>query len=382
MIRSRLTVASLSAAALGLAAVLVPTASVAEPITETPAASAEVIWADATDDFVYTELNDGQIELVDEWRWTAPLGAPSSSLADFGAFGENGFTANGSAPVAFVHGVAPVAGSEVEAFLEDSATNAGEQVLTGVFVVVPDDESSVAIPVQTVDGLRGADTQWLFVGDGAPLSSPDFATALEQLDAAIVGYFVIFPGQAPTLPEIPEEPEAPQEEEPTLELLAAPEAFDDVPTFDELLTAQGTQVALRAAVPAEAGIASFRIGDLTTYFTPQPTASLTLGNATITVAEATTTGFTVTGSGFAPGEIVTSGIGTGQMGDSLPDTFVADGDGNVSGTIVLPAAWAAAGQYSIALIGASSGQVAGSALAITGAAPVAVPVPGEATYTG
>lgn len=381
MIRSRLTVASLSAVALGLAAVLVPTASVAEPVVETPAASARVIWADATDDFAYTELADGQIELADEWRWTAPLGAPSSSLADFGTFGENGFTANGSAPVAFVHGVAPVSASEAEAFIEDSATNAGEQVLTGVFVMVPDSESPIALPVQTLDGLRGAETQWSFFGEGEPLSTPDFAAALEQLDAEIAGYFAIFPGQAPTLPEVPEEPEVPQEE-PTLELLAAPEGLDDAPTFEELLTAQGTNVSLRAAVPAAAGIASFRIGDLTTYFTPQPTATLTLGSTTITVAQATTTGFTVTGSGFAPGEIVTSGIGTGAMGDSLPDTFVADADGNVSGTIVLPAAWAAAGEYSIALIGASSGQVAGSALAITGAAPVAVPVPGEATYTG
>jgi hypothetical protein len=380
--RSRLAVASLSAAALGIAAVLVPTASIAEPITETPAASAQVIWADATGDFVYSELNDGQIELADEWRWTAPLGATSSSLAGFGAFGENGFTANGSSPVAFVHGVAPVSGSEVEAFLEDSATNAGDQVLTGVFVVVPDSESSAAIPVQAVDGLRGADTQWLFIGDGAPLSTPDFATALEQIDAEIAGYFVIFPGQAPTLPENPEEPEVPQDEEPTLELRAAPEAFDDVPTFEELLTAQGTQVALRAAVPDAAGIASLRIGDLTTYFTPQPTAALTLSSASITVSQATTTGFTVSGSGFAPGEIVSSGIGTGAMGDSLPDTFIADADGNVSGTIVLPAAWAAAGDYFIVLVGESSGQVASSALAITGAAPVAVPVPGEATYTG
>ncbi|MFJ4252670.1 hypothetical protein [Microbacterium sp. NPDC090003] len=381
MTRSRLAAASLSAAALGLAAVLVPTASLAEPIAETPAASAQVIWADAPEDFVFTPLNQGQIELADEWRWTAPLDSPTSSLADYGTFDENGFTANDSALVVFVHGVsAPIPGSEFEAFIENSETNAGAQVLTGVFYAEPGDES-IALVAQTVDGFHGADTQWYKSGN-VPLTTAELAVSLDENGEQVVGYFVIFPGQPTELPEPPAEPEEPPTEEPNVELLAAPEAADDATTFEDLLTAQNTDVALRAAAPAAAGIASFRVGDLTTYFTPQPTAALALSSASITVAQATTTGFTVTGSGFAPGETVTTGIGTGQMGDSLPNTFVADADGNVSGTIVLPSGWSAAGEYSIALIGASSGQFASSALVITGTAPVAVPVPGEATYTG
>lgn len=381
MTRSRLAVASLSAAALGIAAVLVPTASIAEPITEMPAASAQVIWADAADEFVYTQLDGGLIELADEWRWTVPFGAPSTSLGDYGTFDENGFTANGSAPVAFVHGVsAPIPGSEFEAFIENSATNAGAQVLTGVFYAEPGEES-VALVAQSVDGVHGADTQW-YVSGNVPLTTAEFAVSLDESGAQVVGYFVIFPGQPIELPEPPTEQEVPPTEQPNVELLAAPETPEDATTFEDLLTAHNTDAALRAAVPAAGGIASLRIGDLTTYFTPQPTAALALSSASITVAQATTTGFTVSGSGFAPGEIVSSGIGTGAMGDSLPDTFIADADGNVSGTIVLPAAWAAAGDYFIVLVGESSGQVASSALAITGAAPVAVPVPGEATYTG
>lgn len=378
MTRSRLAVASLSAAALGIAAVLVPTASIAEPITETPAASAQVIWADAPEDFTPfapTEL-DGEFAIADEWQWTAFAGTEGSTLSDFGTFDANGFTSNGSSPIGLVHGLpASVSGDEFIAFMENSSTNSGAEVETGVFIAGDGIESPQVTTIATVDGFRGVSTQW---GAGeVGMSTEQFGSELAESGYAVIAYYAILPGDAPVITSPPADPSNP----PVLRQ-AAPSVLDAAPTFEERLAAQGGGVALRAAAVPAAGIASFRIGDLTTYFTPQPTAALTLSSASITVSQATTTGFTVSGSGFAPGEIVSSGIGTGAMGDSLPDTFIADADGNVSGTIVLPAAWAAAGDYFIVLVGESSGQVASSALAITGAAPVAVPVPGEATYTG
>lgn len=373
MTRSRLAVASLSAAALGLAAVLVPTASIAEPITETPAASAQVIWADAADDF--TEIpftGPAEFTLLDAWQWTAPAESSGSTLAEYGTFGENGFTSNGTSPVALVHGLpAPISGAELSGFLADSATNVGPEAFTGVFIADTSEEVPFVTTITTVDGFHGEDTLWQ-----GGTTTEELAAELTAEGASVVGYLVVFPGVVPTGSPIPDD-------EPQPELLRSSGLLDDTQTLDELFAAQSGGAALRAAaVPDAAGIASLRIGDLTTYFTPQPTAALALSSTSITVSQATTTGFTVSGSGFAPGEIVSSGIGTGAMGDSLPDTFIADADGNVSGTIVLPAAWAAAGDYFIVLVGESSGQVASSALAITGAAPVAVPVPGEATYTG
>lgn len=385
MTRSRLAAASLSAAALGIAAVLVPTASIAEPIAETPAASAQVIWADAPDDFTpFAPAGlDEEFAIADEWQWTAFAGTEGSTLSDFGTFDANGFTSNGTSLIGLVHGVpAPVSGDEFIAFMENSSTNSGAEVETGVFVSGDGVEAPQVRTIATVDGFHGISTQW-GAGD-VGISTEQFASELAESGYAVIAYYAILPGDAPvvTSPPVVTAPPADPENPPVLRQ-AAPSVLDDAPTFEERLATQGGGVALRAAaVPDTAGIASFRVGDLTTYFTPQPTAALALSSASITVAQATTTGFIVTGSGFAPGETVTSGIGSGQMGDSLPNTFVADADGNVSGTIVLPAGWSAAGEYSIALIGASSGQFASSALVITGAAPVAVPVPGEATYTG
>ncbi|MFF7292449.1 hypothetical protein ACFY9N_07925 [Microbacterium sp. NPDC008134] len=376
MTRSRLAVASLSAAALGLAAVLVPTVSIAEPITETPAASAEVIWADSADEFAsFAPITEpGEFALPNEWQWTTLGGGEgtSLSLSDFGTFGVNGFTSNASAPLGLVHGVpSPVTGEDFASFMADSSTNVGGEVLTGVFISSTDSDFPLVTTVPTLTGFHGDATFW----DVDGFSNEEFAAELSAGEFAVIGYFVIFPGDAPVVTSPPAEPQP--------ELLRRSSPLADAPTFDELLAAQGAGVALRAAaVPDEAGIASFRVGGLTTYFTPQPVAALALSSTSVTVTQATTTGFTVTGSGFAPGETVSSGISSGQTGDSLPNTFVADADGNVSGTIVLTAAQGAAGDYSILLFGESSGQVASSALAITGAAPVAVPVPGEATYTG
>lgn len=366
MTRSRLAVAALSAAALGLAAVLVPTASIAEPITETPAASAEVIWADGADDFVSVDVEGESLSIPqDTWSWTAPV-IEGASLGDYAAFDANGVTRKGDEPFALLRASSsPVTGADLPAVLDDASLNAGAEVGFGVLVATAEDPDQFVGTAIAIGGFQGPDTQWQ--ADGT-FDSAGFAAWLTEEDLVVVGYALSFPGALP-----------PVSPEPTATLNSDEDVL--VP-LSELLTAPAQGFAARAAEPGAVGAASLRFGDLTTYFTPQPTAVLTLASANVTSTQATTAGVAVTGSGFAPGETVTVGIGTGAMGDQLPVTFVADADGNVSGTVVLPATWAEAGQYSLVLIGASSGQFASSALVITAAAPVAVPVPGRATYTG
>jgi hypothetical protein len=130
------------------------------------------------------------------------------------------------------------------------------------------------------------------------------------------------------------------------------------------------------AADASGSISALRIDDTTTYFTPQPTAAARLLTTSATLTEATTTGVRVQGSGFAPNEVVTAAVGDAADAVAIPGVqFRADADGNVSGTIVLPADLVdSAGTYVLGLVGLSSGQ--------TATAPVAVPVPGTATFTG
>lgn len=368
MTRSRLTVAAVSAAALGLAAVLVPTASIAEPITETPPASAQVIWADGADDFSTVD-GDGETFSFpkDAWSWTAPV-IDDAALTDYATFDANGIASNGTSAFAVIRGLSkPVSGTDLPAVLAEASLNAGPDVTFAVFLGSADGTSADVV-VPAVGGLNGTDTQW---GAGnETMDTAEFAGTLGESNLVIVGYLLSFAGNIPSPSPSPTVTEDPEEEVgiPLLQLLSAP--------------SQG--ISARAAEPGVNGAASLRFGDLTTYFTPQPAAALMLARASYTPVQASTTGIPVTGSGFAPGETVTVGLSTGQSGSDVPGvTFVADADGNVAGVVVLPAEFATPGEYSLVLVGSSSGQFAASALVITaGAAPVAVPVPGEATYTG
>lgn len=374
MTRSRLPAAALSAALLGLAAVLVPAASIAEPVPTTPVASPRVIWADGAEDFVPLEASpENDFAIADAWQWTSLVSGGDASIADFATFDETGLTSNGVAPLALVHGFAePVQPADFAGLSVDASANAGAGVQVGVLIQEVGVEGASFEPIPAVGGFNGAETQWAGA-DGGTVTTVEFAEQQAERGYSAVGYFAIFTGSGPVVPETPVEPENPELERPEIEL------------FGELPADAGQGAALRAAaVPADLGIASIRFGDLTTYFTPQPTATLTLARASFTATQASTTGIPFTATGFAPGETVTVGISRGFSGDEVPGvTFVADSDGNVAGSVVLPAAQAEVGEPSLVLLGASSGQFAASGLAITaGGAPVAVPVPGRASYTG
>ncbi|WP_175472160.1 hypothetical protein, partial [Curtobacterium sp. MCBA15_003] len=180
------------------------------------------------------------------------------------------------------------------------------------------------------------------------------------------------PTAEPTPTEIPSaEPTAPAVLPDDLKTLAAP--------------LESSSQAL--AADASGSISALRVDDTTTYFTPQPTAAVRAVAASTSLTEATTTGVRVQGSGFAPYETVTAAIGDEADATVIPGVqFTADADGNVSGSIVLPADLVdAAGTYALGLVGLSSAQSATTAIVITadaGTAPVAVPVPGTAAFTG
>lgn len=369
MTRLRFTAAALSAAALGLAAVLVPTASIAEPIPETPAATPSVIWADAAEDFVpFNPVVVDGLVIPNEWQWTA-LGESGSPFSDFATFGPEGLTSTEVAPFALVHGLAaPIQPADLAPVVAEASANTGANAQVGIFVQQQGDEVG-AFTIPAVGGFNGADTQWVGFGSGT-ISTDVLIEQLTDDGFTVTGYFVIFQaGPIETTPPV-------DEENPPVARLS------DV-LSDTDLSEAAPNAAARAAVPAASGIASYRFGDLTTYFTPQPTAVLTLARASFTAVQASTTGVPITGSGFAPGETVTVGLSSGQSGSEVEGvTFLADADGNVSGTVVLPAGLEV-GEYSLVLVGSSSSQFAASALVITaGGAPVAVPVPGRANYAG
>ncbi|MFJ2369726.1 hypothetical protein [Microbacterium sp. NPDC087665] len=371
MTRLRFTAVALSAAALGLAAVLVPTSSIAEPIPETPAATPTVIWADAAEDFVpFNPVVVDGLVIPNEWQWTA-LGESGSPFSDFATFGPEGLTSTEVAPFALVHGLpAPIQPADLAPVVAEASANTGANAQVGIFVQELGDEvEGGAFTIPAVGGFNGADTQWMGFGGGT-VSTDVLVEQLADGGFAVTGYFAIFQaGPIETTPPV-------DEENPPVARLS------DV-LSDTDLSESAPNAAARAVVPAETGIASYRFGDLTTYFTPQPTAVLTLARASFTAVQASTTGVPVTGSGFAPGETVTVGLSSGQSGSEVEGvTFLADADGNVSGTVVLPAGLEV-GEYSLVLVGSSSSQFAASALVITaGGAPVAVPVPGRANYAG
>jgi hypothetical protein len=134
---------------------------------------------------------------------------------------------------------------------------------------------------------------------------------------------------------------------------------------------------------APATVSAIDFNDLTTYFTPTPPAALTVSPAT-TTESGFGTGVTVSGSGFFPGETVSTGYALGEAGNDLPTTFVADANGNVSGNLPGPAT-IVAGTYNLVLIGETSGIAEAGTLVVTAdpaVAQPATPVRAAATFTG
>lgn len=132
-----------------------------------------------------------------------------------------------------------------------------------------------------------------------------------------------------------------------------------------------------------------------TYFTPEPTGTLRVPTPT-TQSSLRDPGVQFTATGFLPGEKVQPAVLLQDL-EYLPadQVFTADADGNVSGTATFSAD-IPAGDVVITLSGADSGILVSFAVTVVAdpttpgtaptpvddPAPVAVPVPGNAAFTG
>jgi hypothetical protein len=135
-------------------------------------------------------------------------------------------------------------------------------------------------------------------------------------------------------------------------------------------------------------------GDESTWFIPAPTG--TYQPATVTVTQARTTGITVDGAGFFPGEALEVYFvdENAQGADPLDVTLTADAQGRIQATVAIPAdAVPAPGSYVITISGVESGIILSGTVTVTAdaavapvpagpVAPVAVPVRANAAFTG
>jgi hypothetical protein len=400
VLRSRITAAAVGVSVLGVTAALVPTVSNAADDTVV-AATPHVTWADSAADFTRIDLDAERPVIPAGWSWfgldaTAGQAEDADSLDDVATFGADGISAKPDTAVYLLHGFTDtVTPTELPAVVEGARSAAGESTVVGLLVADASDPKTVVTTAYAEAGLTGDDTTWAYEDDGSE-STADLATDLAGDHRVVFGYVVGLAGaQSDTAePEPTATPTATPTAGPTATPTGAPTATPTAPTSDSLERFLPTEAAaaapsarvVRAAVaPSDTGIASLRIDDTTSYFTPQPTAAVALAARSLTVTQATTTGFRVTGSGFAPGETVSVGLAQGQSAVELPGTLLADADGKVAGTVVLPAA-TTAGDRSLVLVGASSGQRAAVGITVTAdpsaVAPVATPVTGRATFTG
>ena len=404
VLRSRITAAAVGATVLGVSAALVPTVSTA--LVTSTAASAIVTWTDSADDF--TAAPTGTFPLTDQWYWASVTDLDGGgSITDHATLDEDGLSVSEGEAVGLVRGLnKPVPASSVPALAAGISMTTTGATSFGLAVQEGGDTSAQTVVFatdapETGDGVGISDgtSNWIDPATGEVESTTELTADLEAADAQVVGY-VVYVGidvaadtTAPPTTE-PTETPAPTDEPtpaPTVDGTPAPTALpsSELKSLAAPLEANGQSL----AADASGSISALRVDDTTTYFTPQPTAAAELLTPTATLTEATTTGVRIQGSGFAPNELVGAGVGTGAQGTDIPGVaFRADADGNVSGTIVLPADFVnTAGAYSVGLVGASSAQAAQAALTVTadpaaagdpGTAPVAVPVPGTANFTG
>ncbi|MBT1679687.1 hypothetical protein KK094_08890 [Curtobacterium flaccumfaciens pv. flaccumfaciens] len=402
VLRSRITAAAVGATVLGVSAALVPTVSTA--VVTSTAASAIVTWTDSADDF--TAAPTGTFPLNDQWYWASvtDLGG-EGTITDHATLDEDGLSVSEGEAVALVRGLnTPVAPAAVPALAAGISMTTTGATSFGLAVQEGDDSTAQSVvfatdePVTDGGGTISGTSNWIDPTTGEVESTTELAADLRDADAEVVGY-VVYVGidiadgiTAP--PTEPTETPAPTDQPtpaPTVDGAPAPTGLPrtELKSLAAPLEVNGQAL----AADASGSISALRVDDTTTYFTPQPAAAAELLTPTATLTEATTAGVRIQGSGFAPGEVVGAGVGTGAQGTEIPGVaFRADAEGNVSGTIVLPADFVnAAGAYSVGLVGASSAQAAQAALTVTadpaaagdpGTAPVAVPVPGTATFTG
>lgn len=409
VLRSRITAAAVGATVLGVTAALVPTVSTANVSDD--AASAVVTWTDSSADF--TAAPEGEFPLTDQWYWAA-LSDPTAGgkITDFATLDEDGISVSEGEAVGLVRGLnTPVAPSSLGALVAGAGAETTGATTFGLAIQEGGDTSAQTVVFAAGDGdagLSGTSTKWIDPSTGTTESTADLAADLKAADAEVVGY-VVYVGiditaevPAPPATDEPTETPAPTEtpvptDEPTVEPTAEPTDEPTTAPTTPVEEAPGAELkslasplesdAQALAADASGSISALRIDDTTTYFTPQPTAAARLLTTSATLTEATTTGVRVQGSGFAPNEVVTAAVGDAADAVAIPGVqFRADADGNVSGTIVLPADLVdSAGTYVLGLVGLSSAQTATTTLTVTAdaaTAPVAVPVPGTATFTG
>ncbi|WP_144761661.1 hypothetical protein [Curtobacterium sp. 9128] len=394
MLRSRIAAAAVGVSVLGVTAALVPTVSNAADTTVT-AATPSVTWADKASDFTPIAPESDTIPA----GWSFVGFSPDSSddaptsIDQLATFSASGIAAKDDSYVVLVHATKTVVTPDaLPALVAAASATTGAQTDFGLVTADAADPSRITGSTYT-ESLQGASTTW--DGRTGDETTAELVAELKQENEVVIGYAVELYGTsaAPLSSDSDTtEPDATATDPvqtgeqsagaPTTNArIATPES-----TLEKLLPApRANTFALRAAVtPAASGIADLVFGDLTTYFTPEPTAAATATATSLTVTQATTTGYTVSGSGFAPGETVTVGFSQGQSGSELPGTLVANADGAVTGTVVLPSG-TTAGTYALVLVGSSSAQTASIAITVTAdpaVAPVATPVSGRATFTG
>ncbi|PZF37188.1 MULTISPECIES: hypothetical protein [unclassified Curtobacterium] len=401
VLRSRITAAAVGATVLGVSAALVPTVSTA--LVTSTAASAIVTWTDSADDF--TAAPTGTFPLTDQWYWASVTDLDGGgSIADHATLDEDGLSVSEGEAVGLVRGLnKPVPASSVPALAAGISMTTTGATSFGLAVQEGGDTSAQTVVFatdapETGDGVGISDgtSNWIDPATGEVESTTELTADLEAADAQVVGY-VVYVGidvaadtTAPPTPE-PTETPAPTDEPtpaPTVDGTPAPSALpsSELKSLAAPLEANGQSL----AADASGSISALRIDDTTTYFTPQPTA--TADAPTSVRVSQTLTGFQVTGAGFAPNESVAATITQGGETYSIrTNASVADDEGDIVVVVVLPEGAVSAGAYTATLEGRSSTQTASAdgafiadpaAAGDPGTAPVAVPVPGTANFTG
>ncbi|WP_412161865.1 hypothetical protein [Curtobacterium flaccumfaciens] len=401
VLRSRITAAAVGATVLGVSAALVPTVSTA--VVTSTAASAIVTWTDSADDF--TAAPTGTFPLTDQWYWASVTDLDGGgSITDHATLDEDGLSVSEGEAVGLVRGLnKPVPASSVPALAAGISMTTTGATSFGLAVQEGGDASAQTVVFatdapETGDGVGISDgtSNWIDPATGEVESTTELTADLEAADAQVVGY-VVYVGidvaadtTAPPTPE-PTETPAPTDEPtpaPTVDGTPAPSALpsSELKSLAAPLEANGQSL----AADASGSISALRIDDTTTYFTPQPTA--TIDAPTSVRVSQTLTGFQVTGAGFAPNESVAATITQGGETYSIrTNASVADDEGDIVVVVVLPEGAVSAGAYTATLEGRSSSQTASAdgtfvadpaAAGDPGTAPVAVPVPGTANFTG
>lgn len=400
VLRSRITAAAVGATVLGVSAALVPTVSTA--LSTDGSASAIVTWTDSADDF--TAAPTGTFPLTDQWYWAdiTDVGG-GGTITDHATIDEDGLSVSEGEAVALIRGLnKPVAPSAVPALASGISMTTTGATSFGLAVQAGGDSTAQSVVFATdepvTDGGASVDgtKNWIDPSTGDVESSAELAADLRDADAEVVGYVVYvgldIAGEITTPPTEPTETPAPTDQPtpaPTVDGAPAPTA--EVPGTELKSLASPLEVNGQAlAADASGSISALRVDDTTTYFTPQPTA--TADAPTSLRVSQTLTGFQVTGAGFAPNESVAATVTQGGETYSIrTNASVADDEGDVVVVVVLPEGAVSAGAYAATLEGRSSSQTASAdgsfiadpaAAGDPGTAPVAVPVPGTATFTG